>query len=60
MADGKKVRIILCAGLSIILALGLACEIIRVPMKVDNAEIGVPEVQQVTLNQFISKQLLRK
>ena len=59
MTDGKKERILLCAGLSIIVALGLAFEIIRVPMKIDGVEMDT-QPRQVSLNEYISYQIRKK
>ena len=53
MTDGKKERILLCAGLSIVVALGLAFEIIRVPMQIDGVEMDT-QPRQVSLNEYIS------
>lgn len=59
MTDGKKERILLCAGLSIVMALGLAFEIIRVPMKIDGVEMDT-QPRQVSLNEYISYQIRKK
>ena len=59
MTDGKKERILLCAGLSIIVALGLAFEIIRVPMQIDGVEMDT-QPRQVSLNEYISYQIRKK
>lgn len=59
MTDGKKERILLCAGLSIVVALGLTFEIIRVPMQIDGVEMDT-QPRQVSLNEYISYQIRKK